>query len=292
LAAAVVGHDHAGRARVGAAFGVVAAQHALHHDRQPSALGEPTDCVRRQVVRLGQVVVGPVTGGQVRQQLPGLDEVPHRLADVILAADHRSVDGQYDGPRTTLDRGVQHPQGDLAIPDDVDLQPPRHTGRAELGERRPRVAGQTDDRVRRADALRHRDLAVRIGHPMHGRRRDQHRYVDRCAEQRGPELDCRHVAEDARPEPVRRPGGDRLTGTDPAGRALPEVPVHGFGQLLGGRGFEGVDPSHALHRCTRNSHCPCQLIRYSGRMTQYGRRFQRPGRHDGADGVSRCCALS
>jgi hypothetical protein len=29
-----------------------------------------------------------------------------------------------------------------------------------------------------------------------------------------------------------------------------------------------------------------------GDVTQYEQRFLRPGRHSGADGVSRCCALS
>ena len=189
LAAAVVGHPHGGGARVDAPPGVVGTQHALDHHREPGASR-----------RARPMSSGPrsrrLAGARRRRRSPGRSS-PGGSAGSTTSQTTRSP-AAYLVPTTgvsTVSTTASAPAVDRARRaagrrasrscGQVDLQPPAHAGRADVGEAGCRRCWTRPSRRRpRRWPRGHRELALGVHGALQGGRRDAQRHRDRPAEQR------------------------------------------------------------------------------------------------------------
>ena len=158
LAAAVIGHDHAIRSRIGGGARIVGLEHALDEELAVPETAQPLDVlpgdgrielrvdpglVRVQVGRIGDDVRQAAEGVRLAEQahvahpagpradLPGLRELrpeavaaDHAVAGVAMTqARHRQVHREQQRRAAAVARAPEQALHDLAVPHHVELEP-------------------------------------------------------------------------------------------------------------------------------------------------------------------------
>ena len=243
MPAAVVRHHDGPGAAIDAALRVVAAQHALDHDRHGAALHQPFEVGEIGREHHHALALGIVGGAR------------DRLADHVDAADvfggddrrpigaraparHRLVGGQHQRLEAGLHATVEQRAGRLAVRLHVELEPLRRAAallRHVLDQGRA-AGGHHVKRAGRGRAARGGKFALGMEQMMPPGRRHHDRRVDLVAEQRHAGVDLDDVAQHARPElqpPPRRDvllGGDLVVGAGVAEH--PRLRPHHAARLL------------------------------------------------------------